>query len=68
MGRGRSLWKGAENMIVVTRDGKLIQQEQLSPEQKDTAFRAIFRAFLSQHPEAVQTGGQGAADAGTSSV
>lgn len=68
MGRGRSLWKGVEDMIVATRDGELIQQEQLSPEQKDAAFLAIFRAFLSQHPETVQTGGQGAADAGTSSV
>lgn len=55
-------------MIVATRDGQLIHQEQLSPEQKDAAFLAIFRAFLSQHPEAVQTGGQAAADAGTSSV
>ena len=55
-------------MIVATRDGELIQQEQLSAAQKDAAFLAIFRAFLSQHPETVQTGGQGAADAGTSSV
>lgn len=68
MGRGRSLLKGVETMIVATRDGELIHQEQLSAAQKDAAFLAIFRAFLSQHPETVQTGGQGAADAGTSSV
>ena len=68
MGRGRSLWKGVEDMIVATRDGELIRTDELSQEQKETALVAIFRSFLSQHPETVQTGGQGAADAGTSSV
>lgn len=55
-------------MVVVTREGTVLQAEQLSAAQTDAAFLAIFRAFLSQHPETVQTGGQGAADAGTSSV
>ena len=55
-------------MIVATRDGELIQQEQLSAAQPDAAVLAIIRAVLSHHPETVQTGGQGAADAGTNSV
>lgn len=58
MGRGRSLWKGVEDMIVVTRDGELIQQEQLSPEQKDAAFLAIFRAFCQANPHALDMGGR----------
>jgi hypothetical protein len=33
---------------------------ELSQEQKETALAAIFRSFLAQHPEVVQTGGQDA--------
>ena len=45
-------------MIAVTRDGKVLQGEELSQEQKETALAAIFRSFLAQHPEVVQTGGR----------
>lgn len=53
-------------MIVATRDGQILQAEHLTQEQKETAWAAIFRAFLSAHPELVQTGGQDAAEASTS--
>ena len=52
-------------MIAVTRDGKVLQSEELSQEQKETALAAIFRSFLAQHPETVQTGAQAAAGAST---
>lgn len=52
-------------MITVTRDGKVLQGEVLSQEQKETALAAIFRSFLAQHPEAVQTGVQAATGAST---
>ena len=52
-------------MIVATRDGKVLQREELSQEQKETALAAIFRSFLAQHPEVVQTGGQAATGAST---
>ena len=55
-------------MIVATRDGQVLQGEELSLDQKETAWAVIFRSFIAQHPETVQTGGQGAADASTSSV
>ena len=52
-------------MIVATRDGKVLQSEELSQEQKETALTAIFRSYLAQHPEAVQTGAQAATGAST---
>lgn len=52
-------------MIMATRDGQILQAERLTQEQKETAWAAIFRVFLSAHPELVQTGGQDAAEAGT---
>ena len=45
-------------MIAVTRDGEVLQGEELSQEQKETALAAIFRSFLAQHPEVEQTGGR----------
>ena len=65
VGRGRSLLKGVEKMIVATRDGKVLQCEELSQEQKETALATIFRSYLAQHPEVVQTGAQAAAGAST---
>ena len=55
-------------MIVATRDGQVLQGEELSLEQKETALAVIFRSFIAQHPEVVQTGGQDAAEASTSPV
>lgn len=55
-------------MIVATRDGQALQGEELSREQKETAWAVIFRSFIAQHPEMVQTGGQDAAEASTSPV
>lgn len=55
-------------MIAVTRDGKALQGEELSKEQKENALAAIFRSFLAQHPEAVQTGVQAATGASTTSA
>lgn len=52
-------------MIVATRDGEVLQGLELSQEQKETALAAIFRSFLFQHPEVVQTGGQDAVSFGT---
>lgn len=68
MGRGRSLQEGEEKMISVTRDGELIRKDELSQEQKEAALVMIFRSFLQQHPEVLQTGGQDAAAASTSPV
>lgn len=55
-------------MIVATRDGQVLQGEELSREQKETAWAVIFRSFIAQHPETVQTGGQDAAEASTGPV
>ena len=55
-------------MIAVTRDGKVLQGEELSQEQKETALAAIFRSFLAQHPEVVQTGVQAATGASTTTA
>ena len=52
-------------MIAVTRDGEVIRKDELSQEQKETALAAIFRSFLAQHPEVVQTGVQAATGAST---
>ena len=52
-------------MIAVARDGKVLQGEELSQEQKETALAAIFRSFLAQPPDVVQTGAQAAAGAST---
>ena len=45
-------------MIVATRDGQVLQGEELSREQKETAWAVIFRSYIAQHPETVQTGGR----------
>ena len=45
-------------MIVATRDGQVLQGEELSLDQKETAWAVIFRSFIAQHPEVVQTGGR----------
>lgn len=68
VGRGRSLWEGVEKMIVVARDGEIIRADELSQEQKEAALVMIFRSYLQQHPEVLQTGGQAAAEPSTSSV
>jgi hypothetical protein len=52
-------------MIAVTRDGEVIRKDELSREQKETALAAIFRAYLAQHPETVQTGVQAATGGST---
>ena len=52
-------------MIVATRDGQVLQGEELSQEQKETALAAIFRSFLTQHPDVVKTGVQAATGAST---
>lgn len=55
-------------MIIVTRDGELIRNDELSQEQKDSALVMVFRAFLMEHPEYLETGGQEAAAPSTSAV
>lgn len=52
-------------MIVATRDGKILQSEELSQAQKETALAAIFRSFLAQHPDVVQMSAQAAAGVST---
>lgn len=52
-------------MIAVTRDGKVLQGEELNQEQKEMALAAIFRSYLAQHPEVVQPGVQAATGAST---
>ena len=52
-------------MIVATRDGKVLQGEELSQEQKETALAAIFRSYLAQYPEVVQMGVQAATGGST---
>ncbi len=53
-------------MIVATRDGEIIRQDELTQEQKERALVMAFRSFLRAHSELVQTGGQDAAEASTS--
>ena len=55
-------------MIAVTRDGEVLQSKELSLDQKEAAWAVIFRSFITQHPEMVQTGGQAASEPSTSSV
>lgn len=45
-------------MIVETRDGQLLQGEELILDQKESAWAVIFRSYIAQHPEVVQTGGR----------
>lgn len=55
-------------MIIVSRDGELIRQDELSQEQKESALVMVFRSFLLAHPEYLDTGGQDAAAPSTSAV
>lgn len=55
-------------MIIVSREGELIRQDELTQEQKDSAWVTVFRAFLREHPEYLETGGQEAAAPSTSAV
>lgn len=45
-------------MIAVTRDGKVLQGEELSQEQKETALAAIFRSFCQANPNVLDMGGR----------
>lgn len=51
-------------MVTVTRDGTLIQQDELTDEQKEQGWIAVMSAFLRLHPE-VLTGGQEGTGAST---
>ena len=53
-------------MITVTRDGAPVSVPQISEEQRETLWAAVFRAYLQRHPEEADTGGQAAAEASTS--
>ena len=53
---------------VITRDGVVLHQDQLTQEQKDQGWAMVFAAFLRMHPEILNTGGQAAAEPSTSSV
>ena len=46
---------------VITRDGVVLHQAQLTQEQKDQGWAMVFAAFLRLHPEMLNTGGQEAA-------
>lgn len=52
-------------MIIATREGQVIREDVLTQEQKESAWTMIFRSFIAAHPDAVQTGGQEAAEAST---
>ena len=54
-------------MIVATRDGQLVRQDEITPEQQDSLWTAVFSAFLRLHPEE-STGGQDAAEVSTASA
>lgn len=54
-------------MIVATREGVIIRQDELTQEQRDELWVRVFTAFLRQHPEEI-TGGQEAAEASTASA
>lgn len=51
-------------MVTVTRNGQIIQMEELTQKQKDQGWLAVFSAFLRLHPE-VLTGGQEGTGAST---
>lgn len=53
---------------IITREGVVIHQEQLTQEQKEQGWAMVFSAFLRLHPEALDTGGQEAAEPSTSSA
>lgn len=53
-------------MVTMTRDGQIIQRDELSQEQKEQAWALVFRSFLMAHPEVLEMGGQDAAGASTS--
>lgn len=50
---------------VITRDGIVLHQDQLTQEQMDQGWAMVFAAFLRLHPEMLNTGGQDAAKAST---
>lgn len=53
-------------MITVTRDGVPVSVSQISEEQRETLWAAVFRAYLQRHPEEADMGGQAAAEPSTS--
>ena len=46
---------------IITRDGVVLHQDQLTQEQKTQGWSMAFSAFLRLHPEMLNTGGQDAA-------
>lgn len=53
---------------IITREGVVIHQEELTQAQKDRGWAIVFREFLKLHPEMLNMGGQEAAEPSTSSV
>ena len=53
---------------IITREGVVIHQEELTQEQKEQGWAIVFRRFLELHPEVLNMGGQEAAEPSTSSV
>lgn len=51
----------------ITRDGVILEQDELTEAQREEAWCIVFRAFLREHPE-VLTGGQDAAEVCTASA
>ena len=67
VGRGLYFERGGHMMIVVSRSGALIRQDELTQEQRDELWLRVFSAYLQLHPEEI-TGGQDAAEVSTASA
>lgn len=50
-------------MTTVTREGVIIRQETLTPEQIEDALVIVFRSYLQAHPEELNMGGPAEAEA-----
>lgn len=46
---------------IITREGVVIHQEELTQEQKEQGWAIVFRRFLELHPEVLNTVGHGEA-------
>lgn len=53
---------------IITREGVVIHQEELTQQQKEQGWAIVLHKFLELHPEALNMGGQEEAEPSTSSV
>ena len=53
---------------IITREGVVIHQEELTQEQKEQGWAIVLRRFLELHPEVLNMGGQEASEPSTSSA